>query len=37
MPFEMKPLACDPKRLRGLSEKLIVSHYENTMAVPSSV
>src|SRR5256886_13240302 len=29
MPFEMKPLACDPKRLRGLSEKLIVSHYEN--------
>src|SRR2546422_11442229 len=28
MPFEMKPLACDPKRLRGLSEKLIVSHYE---------
>jgi Fe-Mn family superoxide dismutase len=29
MTFEMKPLACDPKRLRGLSEKLIVSHYEN--------
>jgi hypothetical protein len=29
MAFEMKPLACDPKRLRGLSEKLIVSHYEN--------
>ena len=29
MPFEMKPLPCDPKRLRGLSEKLIVSHYEN--------
>src|SRR5216110_1186289 len=29
MIFEMKPLACDPKRLRGLSEKLIVSHYEN--------
>ena len=26
---EMKPLACDPARLRGLSEKLIVSHYEN--------
>jgi Fe-Mn family superoxide dismutase len=25
----MKPLACDPKRLRGLSEKLILSHYEN--------
>ena len=27
--YEMKPLACDPQRLRGLSEKLIVSHYEN--------
>ena len=27
--YEMKPLACDPARLRGLSEKLIVSHYEN--------
>ena len=27
--YEMKPLACDPKRLSGLSEKLIVSHYEN--------
>jgi Fe-Mn family superoxide dismutase len=29
MPYEMKPLSCDPSRLRGLSEKLIVSHYEN--------
>jgi len=29
MIFEMRPLACDPKRLRGLSEKLILSHYEN--------
>jgi superoxide dismutase, Fe-Mn family len=27
--FEMKPLGCDPQRLDGLSEKLIVSHYEN--------
>ena len=26
---EMKPLACDPSKLTGLSEKLIVSHYEN--------
>jgi superoxide dismutase, Fe-Mn family len=26
---EMKPLACDPSKLKGLSEKLIVSHYEN--------
>jgi superoxide dismutase, Fe-Mn family len=28
--YEMKPLGCDPTRLFGLSEKLIVSHYENT-------
>jgi hypothetical protein len=27
--YEMKPLECDPARLSGLSEKLIVSHYEN--------
>jgi Fe-Mn family superoxide dismutase len=25
----MKPLSCDPARIRGMSEKLIVSHYEN--------
>jgi Fe-Mn family superoxide dismutase len=29
MPYELKPLACDPARLNGLSEKLIVSHWEN--------
>jgi Fe-Mn family superoxide dismutase len=29
MPYAMKPLACDPTRLSGLSEQLIVSHYEN--------
>jgi Fe-Mn family superoxide dismutase len=29
MSYEMKPLGCDPSRLKGLSEKLIVSHYEN--------
>src|SRR6266516_3848970 len=29
MPFEMKPLSCDPSRVRGMSERLIVSHYEN--------
>lgn len=29
MSYTMKPLACDPALLRGLSEKLIVSHYEN--------
>ena len=28
-PYEMKPLSCNPSRLKGLSEKLIVSHYEN--------
>jgi len=25
----MKPLSCNPAKLKGLSEKLIVSHYEN--------
>jgi Fe-Mn family superoxide dismutase len=25
----MKPLACDPRGIRGMSERLIVSHYEN--------
>jgi len=29
MTYAMKPLACNPARLKGLSEKLIVSHYEN--------
>ncbi len=29
MNCRMKPLACDPAKLAGLSEKLIVSHYEN--------
>jgi Fe-Mn family superoxide dismutase len=29
MPYTMKPLACDPTRIKGMSEKLIVSHYEN--------
>ncbi len=29
MTYQMKPLACDPAGLAGLSEKLIVSHYEN--------
>src|SRR5688572_14079148 len=30
--YQMKPLGCDPARLKGLSEKLIVSHYENNYA-----
>lgn len=29
MAFEMKPLPCDPAKLKGLSERLVVSHYEN--------
>lgn len=29
MSYEMNALSCDPAKLPGLSEKLIVSHYEN--------
>lgn len=29
MAYQPKPLSCDPARLPGLSEKLIVSHWEN--------
>ena len=29
MTYQIKPLRCDPTKLKGLSEKLIVSHYEN--------
>src|SRR5881296_1161191 len=29
MPYDIKPLSCDPKKLKGLSETLIVSHWEN--------
>jgi Fe-Mn family superoxide dismutase len=29
MAYVMKPLSCDPSRVRGMSERLIVSHYEN--------
>ena len=29
MPYAMKPLSCDPARINGMSEKLIISHYEN--------
>ena len=29
MLYEMKPLSCNPGALTGLSEKIIVSHYEN--------
>jgi Fe-Mn family superoxide dismutase len=29
MAHTMKPLGCDPQGIKGMSEKLIVSHYEN--------
>ncbi len=29
MPYNIKPLGCDPARVKGMSERLIVSHYEN--------
>jgi superoxide dismutase, Fe-Mn family len=29
MSYQMKPLPFDPKNIKGLSEKILVSHYEN--------
>ena len=29
MAYQMKALGCDPQHIKGMSEKLIVSHYEN--------
>ena len=29
MPYQMKALSCDPANIKGMSERLIVSHYEN--------
>src|SRR3954469_4856250 len=29
MSYSIKPLGCDPARIKGMSEPLIVSHYEN--------
>jgi hypothetical protein len=29
MTYSLKPLGCDPARIKGMSERLIVSHYEN--------
>ena len=29
MPYNMKPLSCDPARIKGMTERLIISHYEN--------
>jgi Fe-Mn family superoxide dismutase len=28
MPYTIKPLGCDPARIKGMSERLIISHYE---------
>ena len=29
MTYQMKSLSCDPARIKGMSERLIISHYEN--------
>jgi superoxide dismutase, Fe-Mn family len=29
MTYQIKPLPCDPQRIKGMSERLIISHYEN--------
>lgn len=29
MTYVVKPLSCDPGRIRGMSERMIISHYEN--------
>src|SRR5437660_9375486 len=29
MGYQIKPLSCDPAQIKGMSERLIVSHYEN--------
>src|ERR1700749_897717 len=29
MPDAIKPLSCDPAEIKGMSERLILSHYEN--------
>lgn len=29
MTYAMKPLSCDPARIKGMSERMIISHYEN--------
>jgi Fe-Mn family superoxide dismutase len=29
MTYVVKPLSCDPNRIRGMSERMIISHYEN--------
>jgi len=29
MKYDLKPLPFDPQKIRGLSERLLISHYEN--------
>src|SRR6202051_2350048 len=29
MPYQAKPMSLDPKSIKGISEKVLVSHYEN--------
>ena len=29
MTYQIKPLFCDPVRIKGMSERMIISHYEN--------
>src|SRR6202043_2360023 len=29
MPYQAKPLSLDPKSIKGISEKVLVSHYQN--------
>jgi superoxide dismutase, Fe-Mn family len=29
MTYKIKPLSCDPARIKGMSERLIISHYGN--------
>src|SRR5262249_62114953 len=29
MPYQKKALSCDPAKIKGMSERLIISHYEN--------
>ena len=29
MPYQAKPMSFDPKSITGISEKVLVSHYEN--------
>ena len=32
--YAMKPLPFDPQKIKGLSEKILVSHYENNYDLP---